>query len=737
MQRLPWFPRERVYKYYARPGQMVQHHGKKVEKPSGVVGRLHRKNKLGFKAHDILDKTTHFIEKQKSKVKSIGRICAETVAKIALDVSLNVKNAKNDDATAHHLLGSSQLTLSCMKVSMERDYSGVVDPDVQDGKRKEAEELLEDMKFRLSMCELKNRKLVDGTYEIDKYGEVCEIEEKFETKTIKCANAKKVSTESSDFPFNAQYCSIIIGGISGYEISDIIVNYLQRSSDNLLGIEKCRRITQEINKITTGDSKLENTCKDPKCFNTSHYKISECNVISKYTETNDKNFRVHVYRRLVIATRVISNIDDIQQNLPLCEEIIIQMETIDPMKPTTQGNDKQPHPAYQNTKTCLILNASYESASNENTEWLHFFGENAFSVQFNTKKNYISQDRSEAIARSAGYVARQLANITNNKQEAHDKAIQFFAPIFNNPDSNHQEIKRIIDKNLEKDIKKMQQEYTRATNQERNSEQNQQKDASKEERDVQHYISNSFLCRQHANKLFSIKHSGSFQVQLWSSGPTFGILIVRPYANSMKQYAFIQAFDLVKNDRRLQSSQDERERVNEGEKIESNVERSMSEGVLNRGNTFSRRTSSKPQIQRHSSDPFNRLTSGNVFDEFEHEEMKQPLNPSELDHKAMSYSSQPDKLTSAEMAALSRPGRLHHRRSRDIDDNMVSGKGEHVAKSNRWAAKTSEREIHSNDNTEREYPRPFSSRTQRQPFTRAEFQNSTLPLELELELNEL
>ena len=729
----------------ANTGKQRNAEGVKTPKNEHKITRPRPVKKVAL---DSIEVATLRVTNQKNTLKSMGRKCAEIVAQIAARVALDIHSEeKNRPSSARapesstptaerpasagakpeeqkkprafNLFEEPQLTIDCMNLSTGHDFREAVDSEEQKKVIKTSKEILNKTRYELSCVEMKNRRLIDGTYEIDKYGEVCDVEIKHPCVNIQCANAENVATESSDFPFNAQYCSIILGSDTENPFKKLTSEYLHRSSDNMLDINKCSRIAEEVDRITSDISSFENTCRDPKCFNTSRYKISQCNINSRRTETDDKNFRISVYRTLATATRIISNNDGLQQNIPLFEEIIIQLETINTMKPNTQGNDKEEHPAYQNTETCLIFNASYHSSTqiDKNISWHHFFGENAFSVAFYDKKNYNSQDKSEAIALSAGYVVKQLENIEHQKKISHDNAIEFFKNIF----YGHKEIKDIV--------------------------KNRSRETCLSDNDYQFFVSNSFLKRQNAHRILSIKEAHgipsikesvedheTFQVQLWSSGPTFGILVIRPFSNAMMQYVFIQTFNPEKTQSRPSSV------ISGGGRPLSNTSRSSSAQVYRMPSEdisdVVRQTLSRPPARQFSG-PDQRVSGiEERQDSFGQRQRHRDTDWSGLSDTVRQNGRRinrggqsirnltPDRLGDEEFLMDEEGSRqFHSRRSNEIHE----GDPEEAERLKKIMSRRESQTSQPNGVRDLEEGRKFNSK----------YQDSTLPLELELELNEL
>jgi hypothetical protein len=272
-------------------------------------------------------------------------------------------------------------------------------------------------------------------------------------------------------------------------------------------------IVSEINKLTTDKSefKIPSSCI-PDCYNTKHYKVSLCEIPATMITRKNKNYRIMVRRTLGVASRVLSENYDVHQNIPMFEEMIIQLQVHTPGK----------QPVYQNTKSCLVISTNLASGDTRKNDWLHYIGDNATSIRFPSENIMASKNRHEQIIENTEFSNRKFTAINSPKMEKRTEGIAFFKEILNG-------VVNEIDQ-YTKSIGGIQNEQTR--------------------------IQDCFLSHQHSKKILSVSQipsvpndnkfkSLSLSKSLsWKAGPTYAMFVTQPYKDKKEFYVIVNSFNL-------------------------------------------------------------------------------------------------------------------------------------------------------------------------------------------------
>lgn len=154
-------------------------------------------------------------------------------------------------------------------------------------------------------------------------------------------------------------------------------------------------------------------------FDSSDYEISLCSLNgTRDFQIKDKHLRIQIIRRTVLSSllKQVMYHSDKQYNIPLCEEIVVQVEE--------QVRDDE----YASTAHSFVIAAHWGRGSS----FVHFHGLNAFTVKMNEKDMPWGRNRYVSSMQIAGWLVQRLDSIESSNGSRLNEARGFFQRIIGN-----------------------------------------------------------------------------------------------------------------------------------------------------------------------------------------------------------------------------------------------------------------------------------------------------------------
>ena len=234
--------------------------------------------------------------------------------------------------------------------------------------------------------------------------------------------------------------------------------------------------------------------------------IEQKGMIQNTAFMEHAEYKLSINKRLVFAG--LGNMKG--SKFVVCEEIIIQI-----MKRHEDAVDE--HIKFHPTSQALLISARplHSGGSTPNKTNIHFFGNNAFSVDMTANPAMSRIDRAESAMVSFGWILKQLQNITAHNMQHTKKAEVFFRNFI---DEGNPWLTKL------NELRKIRNKPDLSTT---NSLQ---------------ILRESFLGRQKAIEVVAVKDNAFPRTKLWYATPTFAVIVVSPVENPAHNYIMVQTF---------------------------------------------------------------------------------------------------------------------------------------------------------------------------------------------------
>ena len=261
---------------------------------------------------------------------------------------------------------------------------------------------------------------------------------------------------------------------------------------------------------------------------TSDYTIYTISILAETDAIPTHVLKIH--KRMVV---VESNLPDSPFKLPISEELFIEIFA-KPRKGTVGNLVLETASVIISCAADLLGKDAFTtaagpehsfSATKNATSHLHFFGNNAFSIQFNTVNcNNRAPFKSvhNAMAFMAGWTIRELTALTSDFEVANTSLTSTFETSLLNgylETSAKASLEKVKEKKREAGFEVTTGEFKN-----------------------QDLLKHSFLGRQDVKKLLSGKGGKLFYTKVWMATPTMAIIGISPQDDATKQNVFIWTF---------------------------------------------------------------------------------------------------------------------------------------------------------------------------------------------------
>jgi hypothetical protein len=260
---------------------------------------------------------------------------------------------------------------------------------------------------------------------------------------------------------------------------------------------------------------LRHKAADYEIAVTEHRGSIQDTVHSEHSE-----YKVFVNRRMVMAG--LRNLKG--RKFVLCEEIIIQL-----MK--RHDDAVAEHIQFHSTNHALIfiarpLQPHPTSAKDKpNNTHTHFFGTNAFSVNLTENPALDKIDRAECAMFTAGWILKQLQNITSQNSVNVGQAERFFGNMGSTTFNNGLKARRKERLTILKAQQKIPADFDIET-----------------EPPYIALLRESFLSQQNATDVITVKENIHPKIKLWYPAPSFAVIVISPVDRPDHNYIIVQTF---------------------------------------------------------------------------------------------------------------------------------------------------------------------------------------------------
>jgi hypothetical protein len=317
-------------------------------------------------------------------------------------------------------------------------------------------------------------------------------------------------------------------------------------------------IIENIKSLTSETSKFRHESVSFDTIPTEDYLIQICRT--KHFLMSD-TYGIEVHKSIILAT--VKNGTEKHENIPVCEELIIQLKIQD----TSQSRGT---PNLVNYNKCCVISCSlaFQSKQDEyNEAYLHCFGENAFSMGCRGALSGLPSDKTKTCSRLAGYLVKQMYNINSTHLESMSTSVSLFKDMFDEnmypvTEKNRNEFTGILNgqnrlltasatggvatqqivENKESFEMKADLIVKHINNQQDLSNRKSGKTAKQVENGLVQKTLNSFLKRQNVRNFMEVENGKCCDIVKWISSPSFSILSLSPRGMPHKKCVFIFTF---------------------------------------------------------------------------------------------------------------------------------------------------------------------------------------------------
>jgi hypothetical protein len=283
-------------------------------------------------------------------------------------------------------------------------------------------------------------------------------------------------------------------------------------------------------------------------IDTADYRIHYCATEHAYTSNND-SYGLKIFKKVILAS---SKHSKETLNIPVCEELIIQIQTYD-----TSGIKDVP--VLVNSEKSLVISLSLKStdAANYPSKNLHFFGDNAFTIALHSQGDKIieTQDRNKLCAQMAGSLCKGLLEIHSTDDSKRTKILKkleqlFYSSVYQNDPHIHKLRLLLLrasaentrdqpDAELQGLISREERALKISNNPNSTSEtvENLSELQEQERKDKSYCAMKSFVIRQNVRSLVKAENGNFCNIKKWTSAQTFSILAMSPQQG--KNYVFV------------------------------------------------------------------------------------------------------------------------------------------------------------------------------------------------------
>jgi len=277
--------------------------------------------------------------------------------------------------------------------------------------------------FEVGMIDIQNKKKIEDGYE------QADVNHGYNFLTNQAYGAFKDKAVHDDLLFaprnfseTFQFRSMIL---SDDETVENLTSNLQEFGKSLSiqeGITK--RISESIARINNQDYKKDvfifNTGQDIRKFYTKHYEVSFCQINAHSTfREGTEEYKVVVHRSMIYASlneKTTKTVDN-TYNIPLCEEMVIHI------------SKKMNNEFFLLPKSCLV-HAKLKLSQSNAPQW-HYLENNAFTVSL-PPDVCIRADPHKRAMFMTGFLTRKVMDVSHGSADISDRAVGFFKDLFKN-----------------------------------------------------------------------------------------------------------------------------------------------------------------------------------------------------------------------------------------------------------------------------------------------------------------